>query len=71
MIRVEVLKLVRRPRTWVTIAALNALPTLVAILLAVIVAHLFFIALWGRLPRLAGWALVASYGVFLWFGLLK
>jgi ABC-2 type transport system permease protein len=35
MIRVEVLKLVRRPRTWVTIAALNALPTLVAVLLAV------------------------------------
>ncbi len=35
MIRVELLKLLRRPRTWVTIAALNALPTLVAILLAV------------------------------------
>ncbi len=35
MIRVELLKLVRRPRTWVTIAALNALPTLVAVLLAV------------------------------------
>ncbi len=35
MIRVELLKLLRRPRTWVTIAALNALPTIVAILLAV------------------------------------
>jgi ABC-2 type transport system permease protein len=35
VIRVELLKLLRRPRTWVTIAALNALPTLVAILLAV------------------------------------
>ena len=35
MIRVELVKLLRRPRTWVTIAALNALPTLVAILLAV------------------------------------
>ncbi len=34
MIRVELLKLLRRPRTWVTIAALNALPTLVAVLLA-------------------------------------
>jgi ABC-2 type transport system permease protein len=35
MIRVELLKLVRRPRTWVIIAMLVALPTLVAILLAV------------------------------------
>jgi ABC-2 type transport system permease protein len=35
MIRVELTKLLRRPRTWVTIAALNALPTLVAVLLAV------------------------------------
>ena len=35
MIRVELVKLMRRPRTWVTIAMLNALPTLVAVLLAV------------------------------------
>jgi ABC-2 type transport system permease protein len=35
VIVVELTKLLRRPRTWVTIAALNALPTLVAILLAV------------------------------------
>jgi ABC-2 type transport system permease protein len=35
VILVELTKLLRRPRTWVTIAALNALPTLVAILLAV------------------------------------
>ena len=35
MIRVELLKLVRRPRTWVIIAMLVALPTLVAILLAI------------------------------------
>ncbi len=35
MIRVELVKLLRRPRTWVTIALLNALPTLVAVLLAV------------------------------------
>ncbi|MEJ7706935.1 MAG: ABC transporter permease [Nocardioidaceae bacterium] len=34
MIRVELRKLVRSPRTWVTIALLDALPTLVAILLA-------------------------------------
>src|SRR3954452_13802008 len=35
MIAVELQKLVRRPRTWVVIALLNALPTLVAVLLAV------------------------------------
>ena len=35
MIRVELLKLVRRPRTWVIIAMLVALPTLVAVLLAI------------------------------------
>jgi ABC-2 type transport system permease protein len=34
MIRVELLKMLRRPRTWVTIAALNTLPTIVAVLLA-------------------------------------
>jgi ABC-2 type transport system permease protein len=35
MIRVELIKLLRRPRTWFTIAALNALPTIVAVLLAI------------------------------------
>src|SRR6476661_8937313 len=35
MIRVELLKLLRRPRTWVTVAGLNLLPTIVAVLLAV------------------------------------
>ncbi len=35
MIRVELLKMLRRPRTWVTIVLLNVLPTLVAVLLAV------------------------------------
>jgi ABC-2 type transport system permease protein len=35
VIRVELLKMLRRPRTWVTVALLNALPTLVAVLLAV------------------------------------
>ena len=35
MIAVELIKLVRRPRTWVIIAMLVALPTLVAVLLAV------------------------------------
>ncbi len=34
MIRVELSKMLRRPRTWVTIASLNALPTVVAVLLA-------------------------------------
>src|ERR1700712_1984626 len=35
MIRVELSKMMRRPLTWVTIAALNALPTLVAVLLSI------------------------------------
>ena len=35
MIRVELIKLLRRPRTWLIIGMLVALPTLVAILLAV------------------------------------
>ncbi|HJQ02426.1 MAG TPA: ABC transporter permease [Jatrophihabitans sp.] len=35
MIGIEIFKLFRRPRTWLTIALLDALPTLVAILLAV------------------------------------
>src|SRR5215217_3334603 len=35
MIATELVKMLRRPRTWVTIALLNALPTLVAVLLAV------------------------------------
>lgn len=34
MIRVELWQLLRRPRTWITIAALNALPAVVAVLLA-------------------------------------
>ncbi|HET7329106.1 MAG TPA: ABC transporter permease [Nocardioidaceae bacterium] len=34
MIRVELVKMLRRPRTWITIALLNSLPTLVAVLLA-------------------------------------
>jgi ABC-2 type transport system permease protein len=34
VIRVELVKMLRRPRTWVTIILLNALPTLVAVLLA-------------------------------------
>ncbi len=35
MIRVELVGMLRRPRTWITILMLNALPTVVAILLAV------------------------------------
>ena len=34
MIGVELRKMLRRPRTWVVIALLDALPTLVAVLLA-------------------------------------
>ncbi len=32
--------------------------------------HFFFVALFGRLPRIAGLVLVTSYGYFLWKGLL-
>jgi ABC-2 type transport system permease protein len=35
LILVELIKMIRRPRTWLTIALLNALPTLVAVLLAI------------------------------------
>jgi ABC-2 type transport system permease protein len=35
VIRVELVKMLRRPRTWAIIVLLNALPTLVAVLLAV------------------------------------
>ncbi|MCW2759182.1 MAG: hypothetical protein JWO46_2928, partial [Nocardioidaceae bacterium] len=35
MIRVELVKMLRRPRTWVTIGALCALPLIVAVLLNV------------------------------------
>lgn len=35
MIRVELVKLVRRRRTWIAVALLNLLPTIVAVLLAV------------------------------------
>ncbi|GGF37630.1 ABC transporter permease [Marmoricola endophyticus] len=35
MIRVELIQMLRRPRTWITIAALNVLPLVVAILLSV------------------------------------
>ena len=40
------------------------------ILLISTLIHLFFVAVFGRLPRLVGLALVASYGYFLWKGLL-
>jgi len=35
VIAIEIFKLFRRPRTWLTIAMLDALPTVVAILLAI------------------------------------
>jgi cation:H+ antiporter len=40
------------------------------ILLAATGVHFFFVALFGQLPRVAGFALVGSYGYFLWKGLL-
>ncbi|MBU6411608.1 MAG: sodium:calcium symporter [Verrucomicrobiota bacterium] len=40
------------------------------LLLGATLAHFFFVAVFGQLPRVAGWLLVAAYGVFLWRGLL-
>jgi hypothetical protein len=40
------------------------------ILLASTLVHFFFVAVFGRLPRIAGAALVVAYGYFLWKGLL-
>ena len=40
------------------------------ILLGATLVHFLFIAMFGKLPRLAGFALVGSYGYFLWKGLL-
>jgi cation:H+ antiporter len=40
------------------------------LLLGATVVHMMFVALFGRLPRVAGFALVAAYGWFLWKGLL-
>jgi cation:H+ antiporter len=44
--------------------------TVMQILLASTLVHFFFVAVFGRLPRIAGAALVVAYGYFLWKGLL-
>jgi len=41
----------------------------VLILLGATLVHILFVALFGRLPRFMGWALVAGYGWFLYRGL--
>jgi cation:H+ antiporter len=41
------------------------------ILLGATLAHFFMVAVFGRLPRIAGLALVAAYVYFLWKGLLE
>jgi cation:H+ antiporter len=43
----------------------------VIILIAATLVHLFFIAVFGRLPRFVGWMLMAAYGIFLYEGLLR
>ena len=43
----------------------------IVILLGATVVHFFFIAAYGRLPRLIGWILTVAYGYFLYQGLLK
>ncbi|HXF09613.1 MAG TPA: hypothetical protein VN625_02430, partial [Desulfuromonadaceae bacterium] len=40
------------------------------ILVGATVVHLLFVAIFGQLPRFAGWLLVGGYGYFLWKGLL-
>jgi cation:H+ antiporter len=40
------------------------------ILLGATLVHLFFVAVFGKLPRAAGIALLVAYAVFLWKGLL-
>jgi cation:H+ antiporter len=39
------------------------------ILFGATVVHMFFVLLFGGLPRVMGWVLVAAYGIFLWKGL--
>jgi hypothetical protein len=41
------------------------------ILLGSTAVHFFCVAVFGRLPRAVGLALVAAYGYFLWKGLLS
>ena len=40
------------------------------LLLGATLVHLFCVAVFGQLPRLVGWLLVATYGFFLYRGLL-
>jgi len=40
------------------------------ILLVSTLLHMFFVAVFGQLPKFFGWMLVIAYGVFLWKGLL-
>jgi cation:H+ antiporter len=41
------------------------------ILLGATLVHFLFVALFGQLPRFIGWVLIATYGYFLWEGLLS
>ncbi len=41
------------------------------ILLGATAVHILFVAIFGKLPRVAGFALIAAYGWFLWKGLLS
>ena len=40
------------------------------ILLGATLVHFLCVALFGKLPRIMGWALVVAYGFFLYKGLL-
>lgn len=43
----------------------------IGILVGATLVHFFCVAVFGQLPRLVGWVLVAAYGVFLYKGLLS
>lgn len=40
------------------------------ILIGATIMHFLFVAILGRLPKIAGWLLIGAYGFFLWKGLL-
>jgi len=54
-----------------TIAMPSFFRTGIIILLGATLIHFFFIAVFGRLPRLMGLLLTAAYGYFIYNGLLK
>lgn len=56
---------------WHPIQVPGFFQTGLAILLGTAVLHFLLVALFGRLPRMMGWLLVAAYGAFLYLGLFQ